>query len=289
MNELRMRARAGFSLAELLVALLLTSVVGAAVTGVFVTQSRFFAQQEKEGMARGVSRSAMNVLMSELRMIDRDSGVVMATPDTLRVRVPYAMGVVCAAISSPPSVVAWMFPADSFAYAEGSANFAGYAYRRETGYFRLYTPGSGNTPTPGGAATCALARIQILSAPGSAMTVPTLPSINPAPGSAIFFYQIVTYRFGPSTLVPGRRALWRRAGSGTDEELVAPFDSTARFRFFWGTESGASQASPPSPSNLSLLNGVELVLDGVSERPDPDGTFRNVPLRTAVYFKNRRP
>ena len=283
MTERRVRNRAGFSLPELLVALLLTSVVGAAVTGVFVTQSGFFDQQQKEGMARSVSRGAMNLLLSELRMIDHETGVVVASPDSLQVRVPFAMGVVCAAVTSPPSVVAWIFPADSFAYAD--ADFEGYGYRQPDGTYAFFDPGY--APASGGTSTCSTALVETGTAPGTAITLQALPSTAPVTGAPIFFYQVVTYYFQANSLVPNGRALWRRAGSNAPELLIAPFDSTARFRFFWGTESGVSQAA--APADLADLHGVELVLDGVSERPNPDGTYRNVPLRTAVYFKNRLP
>lgn len=284
MNPIRPRARAGFSLAELLIALLLTAIVGGAVTGVFVTQTRFFAQQEKEGQARAVSRSALNILLSELRMIEHDNGVMAASPSVLQLRVPYAMGIVCAPVSSPPSVVAWIFPADSFAYA--NAEFEGYAFREHSGVYRYHTPGY--DPSPGGTTECTAARVET-GAPGMAITLQTLPAITPSAGAPIFLYQEITYSFAPSALVPGRRALWRQVANNQPEELVAPFDTTARFRYFWGTERGPAQDSPPNPASLSLIHGVELVLDGLSERPDPDGTHRNVPLRTAVYFKNRRP
>ncbi|HSJ12829.1 MAG TPA: prepilin-type N-terminal cleavage/methylation domain-containing protein [Longimicrobiales bacterium] len=282
----RCRVRPGFSLTELLIALLLTAIVGASVTGVFVTQTRFFAQQEKEGQARGVSRSAISVLMSELRMIEHDRGVMAASPSTLQLRSPYAMGVVCAPVTSPPSVVIWVFPADSFAYA--AAEFRGYAYRDPTTGAYRYHNETGQDPAPGGATTCTGMRVET-TAPGQAITFQTHPSILPAAGTPVLLYQEITYTFAPSSLVPGRRALWRQVGSSQPEEMVAPFDSTARFRYFWGTERGPAQDDPPDPANLSLIHGVELVLDGLSERPDPDGTHRNVPLRTAVYFKNRRP
>jgi prepilin-type N-terminal cleavage/methylation domain-containing protein len=275
-----LRARAGFSLVELLIALLLTSLVGAAVTGVFVTQSQLFDNQAKESRARGVSRSAINIMMSELRMVEHDKGVQLARPDSLRVRVPFAMGVVCGIDGA--AVAAWIFPADSFAYAD--ASFKGYAYRQADGVYRYQA--SGSAPTAGGTAVCDAVNVQT-AGPGSAMTIATLPAILPEAGAPIFFYQVVTYFFAPDAELPGARVLMRQVGTSDPEELVRPFDSTARFRYFWNSETGVSQAT--APANLALLHGVELVLDGVNERPNSDGTYRTVPLRTAVYFKNRRP
>src|SRR5690606_29287486 len=90
-----LKNRAGFTLAEVLIALTLTAIIGAAVTGVFVSQSRFFDHQEKVGAAREVSRGALNIMMSEMRMLHQDSAIVSATDRRITLRVPYAFGFVC--------------------------------------------------------------------------------------------------------------------------------------------------------------------------------------------------
>jgi len=53
-----MSARRGFTLAELLVTLLIMGIVGTAVTKLFVSQSRFNDQQAQLRRARFVSRTA---------------------------------------------------------------------------------------------------------------------------------------------------------------------------------------------------------------------------------------
>jgi prepilin-type N-terminal cleavage/methylation domain-containing protein len=272
------RLRPGFSLAELLIALLLTAIVGAAVTGLFVSQNRFFEQQEKEGFARGVSRSAMNIVMSELRMVDHDSGLVAASDSVIQLRVPYALGLVCDTVGA---MVVSLFPADSFVTA--NAVYGGYAYRQANDVY-AYRDGAGTPPTPSGLGSQCTNNGVALLQPSPYILTPSAPA---RVGTSVMLYQYVTYRFAASTLVPGRRGLYRQVTNGPTDELVAPFDTTARFRYFWGTESGASQAS--APADLSRVNGIELVLDGLSERPDGDGSFRRVPMRTAVFFKNRRP
>ena len=73
-------ARSGFTLIELIVALTLTAIIGTAITALLVSQERAFDTQSKLQSARDVSRGARNLLTSELRMLDRDSGVVSASP-----------------------------------------------------------------------------------------------------------------------------------------------------------------------------------------------------------------
>ena len=104
----------------------------------------------------------------------------------------------------------------------------------------------------------------------------------------VFVYQQVRYRFAPSAALPGRVALWRSVlNGGSDEELAAPFDTTARFRFYV-VGSDVAQSSVPSPR--SLTRGIEIHLDG-HERDDTagqHGTRSGCALTTSVFFKNRR-
>jgi prepilin-type N-terminal cleavage/methylation domain-containing protein len=282
-----LRNRAGFTLPEVLIALTLTAVIGAAVTGVMVNQSRLFDQQDKLGNARQVSRSAMNILMAELRMVEVGGGIVAASPDSITVDVPYAMGLICGASNAADRTVVSLLPVDSAMFAEAAAGFSGWAHRTGLGNTDGYTY---NTGTPR-----SIAEVTPPVAPCSTQGIVTLaggrilrlqPYVASAPvGAPMFLYQRITYRFGPSSDVPGRRALWRRVEvSGVPEELVAPFDSTARFRFFAGT---AQAATDSPPGTLSTLRGVELVLTGQSERPSRTGTADVAQLRTAVFFKNR--
>jgi len=110
---------------------------------------------------------------------------------------------------------------------------------------------------------------------------PSLPS-----GAPVLLYQTVTYALGPSTLVPGRTALWRRVAGGVSEEIAVPFQNTAIFRFYL---SGAktSQASPPAAGSLHTISGIELVLTGESEKTVAG---RSAPerssVRLSIFFRN---
>jgi hypothetical protein len=69
------------------------------------------------------------------------------------------------------------------------------------------------------------------------------------------------------------------------EELSAPYDNAAKFRFFVGS-SVTAQDNPPS--DLSKLRGIELNMTGLSERtPTGMTTKKKAPFVTAVFFKNR--
>jgi prepilin-type N-terminal cleavage/methylation domain-containing protein len=271
-----LRPRQGFTLAEVIVALTMTAVIGAAVTGVFISQSQFFDTQEKVGFARGVTRGATNMIMSELRMLELDQGIVEATNKKIKARVPIGMAIVCRVGTG---LTVSRLPYDSSIEADNG--YYGYAYRQADGTYHYMEPAS--PPTPGNAGRCNDAKVRIM--PGGSVQY-LLPGAPADTGAIVLLYQQITYEFKASAVVPGRIGLWRRIETTlVDEELVAPFDTTAQFRFY---VNDAPTAQDAVPGVLSDITGLELVLDGLSERPDRDGTHRNVPYTTSVFFKNRQ-
>src|SRR6185295_10344859 len=78
--------RRGFTLVELLVALVLTAVLGGAAVRLFLTQSRFFDLHVKQQSARSVSRSAVNGVLSDLRMAEAPNAVTAASTSSITVR-----------------------------------------------------------------------------------------------------------------------------------------------------------------------------------------------------------
>jgi hypothetical protein len=105
-------------------------------------------------------------------------------------------------------------------------------------------------------------------------------------GTPVFLYRKIRYSFEPSTSVPGAVGLFRtRMETNTKEELSAPYDAEAKFKFFVG--SSVIPANDP-PNDLSTLRGIELNMTGLSERaPSGDVNKQRAPFITAVFFKNR--
>ena len=281
----QLQARSGISLVEVIIALVLASVLGTTATGAFVTQSRFHDSQEKTDYARGVSRGAMTVLISELRMLEQEGGVEAAAPKRITVRAPYAFGVVC---GNDPQLTVSRLPVDREVL--DSAGYSGFAYRnRGTGRYR-YEPVPSPQPTEGGAAVCAAAGMAVYSGgggnlDGKALQFAYVPRPLPEIGMTVFLYQRITYEFAPSASVPGRIALWRRIEEkNVNEELVAPFDTTAGFRFY---VDDAATAQATAPVQLSRITGLEVRLDAVADRAGIRRTGQTFPLTTSVFFENR--
>jgi hypothetical protein len=138
-------------------------------------------------------------------------------------------------------------------------------------------------------------------------TITTLPSINGSPagqtvnvggavplvaaggppvGSIFFLFRRVRYEFKASTALPGRTGLFRTMLSGgATEEIATPFANTARVNFY---VLNAATAQSAVPGTLSQTRGLELKLDGMSERtPGGSAAPKTASVTTSVFFENR--
>jgi prepilin-type N-terminal cleavage/methylation domain-containing protein len=271
------KTRRGVSLPELLIALVVLGIIGAASVRVLVSQTRYYDVQLKKRSARSVSRASVNLMLSELRMMESAAGVEAASSTSITLRVPYAMGMVCGTIAAG-SVVA-LLPADSTVLA--NATPSGHAWRNASGVY-TYTNSAVSAST-GDDAVCAAGNISTVPNGRIVTMTPAVP-VSAAVGDAVFLYQRVRYEFASSGVLSGRRALWRTiVDSDTREEIAAPFDSDARFRFFQ-FDRDTSDVS----ADVADIRGIELLLDGASQSPRAGRSApESTPLRTAVFFNNR--
>jgi prepilin-type N-terminal cleavage/methylation domain-containing protein len=296
----RMKVRRGMTLAEVMIALVLIGIVGAMFTKMLVAQGRFFNSQYGQRSARSVSRGPMNFLVSELRMVQDLGGVDDAQADGKRIRlkVPYRFGVVCGTAGG--ATVASMLPVDSTV----NATYAGWAWRRTDG---TYTEVAAAAPLGAdslrdvtglaGEATCTNTRIHkpvVTTASGGTKTGRVLElrpeSAAAATISPVYLWQYVAYEFKASGAYPGRIGLYRIQADGTvgakELELMAPFDTSARFKFFV-PDQDTSQVEVPA--TLTTIRGLDLVLNGAAGAAASGGSKPAVNrLTTAVFFKNVR-
>lgn len=269
---------------ELIVGIVLFAIVGALFTKLLTVQGRFFDRQGMGNAARNVSRASLNRVVSDFRMIEATGGIVAATPTSLTVRIPFAIGVVCKAANGGTAVS--LLPVDSTTYV--NASYYGYAWRNfQTGVYAYVEAGS--TKETGDPADCASVQITTVVPGKNVLVKPAVPAAAGL-GTPVFLYSRVRYDFKASVAVPGKLGLWRTSiapnGNESTEELVAPFSNTARWAFFTLNGGTVAQANPPA--TLSDVRGLELHLDGMSEAIAP-GRISNeqAPFTTAVYFKNR--
>ena len=269
-----MMRRRGFTLVEMLLAVILLGVVGLGISRLLVSQTRFFARATGARDARSTARNALNIVREEMRMIE-PLGITAATTTSITVRVPYAIGVYCS------NSTATFVPVDSL--VRNTAVFKGYAYR-DTALNSPYTyVASSTAPSAGTVTNCTgVPAITPISGGITLGLSPSFPSL--AAGAPVMLFQTVTYSLAASTLIPGRTALWRQVTSGPSEEIAVPFLNTAIFRFY---VSGGTTSQTAVPGTLSTITGLELVLVAQSEKNSPGtGTPESTSVRMSILFRN---
>lgn len=273
-----MIARRGFSLAELMVALVIAGVIGVALTRLMVNQARFVSGQETRMMARAGARAGFNVIVQELRSVTY-GGLVAANPDSITVRVPVAFGVACRQVSGGRIGVS-LLPRDSALYAETA--ISGYAWQNSAGTWTFVEPA---TTSGGSIGDCTGASPRISTIPGGTQ-IRLTPNDTAAVGAPIYLYHTTRYALATSATITGRLALWRTLlYSNTREELVVPFDTSSSFGFLVGSNLTYQAAVP---SSLDSVRGIRLRLVGQSENtPQGSSSYANFDLSTDIVFMNR--
>jgi prepilin-type N-terminal cleavage/methylation domain-containing protein len=298
----RWLSRRGFTLVELLLSLIVSSIIGTALVRMVLSQARFMDQQEAWRQARSVSRSGINRLFSDLRAVENGSSAVAANRgleaavaggQDFTIRVPYAFGILCGSAANVYTVS--LLPVDANMYAE--TGYSGFALRNKLG---VYTYSTSGTLTAGGTpGLCLTGLYDQINTVASINGSPTGTIVNvtrnagaflPAPdrGSVVFLYRRIRYEFKASAAMPGRTGLWRTrldAPNPNTEELAAPFDVSARVNFYVNNNAVAQAALP---ADLSTVRGLELVLNGASDRAASGTAAPKVAtMTTSVFFENR--
>ena len=303
----RSALRRAFTLIEILTSLAILGIIGLAFVRIILSQARFTEGQMANRNARTVSRNAMNILLTDIRMVQDDGGLRYAARDSVTVRVPVAFGLLCANTAGLATMQ--LLPVDSAMTAMGQ--YSGWAYRDSaTGRFQYQdavTPVALGSLPAGTTTTCTDSTMVLgVQRPGilpMTYTVGTtvrsskviqvsdpVTAATPNAGWPVFLYQQITYRFDSSTAYPHRVGLFRkvRQAGATPivDEIIAPFDTSAKFRFYTLNADAAQNYS--STLDLSTVRGLELVLAGSSPRAQQGKKNAEQALVTGVFFKNRR-
>lgn len=272
-------SRRGLTLVELLISMVVLAILGTILTRVLVDDSKFVSRQDAMMGARQTARAALNTMIDELRGVSED-GLVALEPDSVTFRLPYMFGVSCGD-DGGGALLASFAPPDSLMYANAIPQ--GVARRDGNSDYRII-PITGATISA--STTLCTTRNMRLIPGGQVMTIAGVPAIEmPSAGAIVYLYQIVTYRFAPSVDLPGRSGLWRRAGAGPLEELVAPFDTMAGFGCLTGPD---LDLQPCTAGLLNTARGLELRLIGESDvTPRGSSGPQTFDLTTRVTFLNR--
>lgn len=227
----RLRCRPGLSMVELIIGMVILAIIGMALTRVLTSQARYFDHQKIANLARNVSRGPLNRMVSDLRMVEALGGVVEAQQNYVIVRVPYAMGVVCATTGGATHIS--LLPVDSAMYA--APGFSGYAWRGGQGTYR-YVEAGPPTVSAGDLAICNASQIQTLTA-ANAKVIKITPQLTDTAsvGTPVFFS--AGSAIGSAAQTPFRE---HKASSappcrlGPPKSYQRPMTEPQVFAFSWG-------------------------------------------------------
>lgn len=273
------RDRAGFSLIELLVALIVTGVIVGVVFQILSTQSRFARTQTAREEVQQNARVALELIASELRGI-APGGILATGPDSIRFRSPRAWGLLCTSGAGSASV---LFPpalagsfragqADSLAVIGRTAlTFVGVQDATASGGSEVAACNNALTPNP------AAQSAPVDEARARRFTATIAPPSDT--GAVAYLYDVVRYDVGTSAGVPGA---WIRRNN---QPMAGPVPSAAGVQFVYRRADGTVIASP------TALTRERIAQIDVTVRTESQARFSNVPQQdtasTTVYLRNR--
>jgi prepilin-type N-terminal cleavage/methylation domain-containing protein len=208
----RPATRRGVTLVELLVTVVILAILGTGLTRLMTAQALFYEHQGAGRTARAVSRAAVNVLLSEMRMVEVPGGIVAASPTSVTFRVPYAVGLVCGPAAGGTTIT--VLPADSAMFAE--PGFSGYAWRNGAGTYTYVEVGA----AVGTAAAAACTAANVTPVPGGRL-LNLAPAVPAAAGSAVILFR-------PPTSSPTRTSFPAASPCGAASSPRAARKSSSR-------------------------------------------------------------
>jgi prepilin-type N-terminal cleavage/methylation domain-containing protein len=233
----------GFTIVEVLVAIVLTALLGAGVVSLLLGQGRFYETNEQNLFADESRRGAGEIAASELRMLST-ADLYKTDSDEIRARFDLRRMVVCDVDALTGTVYLFVYDDPGISLPSGAT---GTAFSSPFAADFVYADGW--TPTLN--ATGAQATCKAWGAPGgldaSRYRVESWgshPVGLPKRGSVVRVYGDLSYTFQPATTGDGQ-ALWRNG-----QELVAPFEAGAGFAYVM--DNGSKEVSVPNSNHKNI-------------------------------------
>ena len=263
----RTRNRAGFTLVELIVSLLIGSILITVVFQLLVGQTRTSGMQSAREEAQQNSRGALEILGSELRSV-MPRGLLSAEAQSLTFMQPRAWGLLCAPVAAGTQIDV-LFPAATSPGAWGVSDANGILIQQGADYFparqanlagslsaRARITGAQVLGAPGGV-VC-----QNLAAQGNLQVVRVTSSVplTGAQGDLVALYTLTRYDVATKD-----GELWLRRNGGMSaantfnpQPLAGPIaPEPERFRLTYFNEAGVEVAPPGT--NLAQLDAVRQI------------------------------
>jgi prepilin-type N-terminal cleavage/methylation domain-containing protein len=258
--------RGGFTVIELLIALVISGVVVGSIFQLISGHGRFVERQSAREEVQQNSRAALELIGSELRTVPAGDALVQATTDSVTIRAARAWGVVCAVGGATSlDVVLPVISGASYATNTGSGvvvNLGTYAAPSWSSAVPLNSVGGATSSCNGSALPSGVER--------RTLTLGATPqnadgTVTPAAGNILYIYDQVTYRSGSSSAVPG---LWiqRRVGEGAggSQPMAGPIPSGGLRFEFYAAGSSTPLSTPLSAAGRASVTRVAVVVEAVS-------------------------
>ena len=259
------RRRAGFTLVETLIAMVLSTIVISLVSHAFLIQNQYYSTQTLRTGVQDNVRAATELIAREIRTA-MDDGIIVAGPRTLTVRSPVTVTVVCSTVGLPDLDV---FSSGGESKLD-TAEIAGVAARDpSTGtwestnttwsYIRSPGPGSAGNCAANGADTTGafdafyrLRRFNLLLSP------------VPDDGDEVMLFRETTFKIQTSQLDTTTLGLFRGVYGASFVEFATGIDTTAHFEYRTG---GSTYADTISSGTLTDIDAIRLVADARKAAP----------------------
>lgn len=277
------RSAAGFTLVEMLIALVITGIMAGGVITLLMGQNRFYGSTDDVVYAEQSLRATSDLLSSEIRGISPGGDVVAAGPQTLTFRMDMRRGVVCH-VDASDNVYAFMYSeatAPNLGGATGVAfreAYSGSAFTYQESFDPIGIRQVASDATSSIATTCEANGGPAVSAndPRQYWLFPTWPGATPPPDGAVLrVYGEVTYEFKASGFSAGGTGIFRNS-----QELASPFESNAAFSYVMAGGGVQSTVSTGNTGNITRVRiDATAVGDGSNKYDISRDLQYDIPLR----------
>jgi prepilin-type N-terminal cleavage/methylation domain-containing protein len=289
------RGRAGFTLVEVLVALVLAVMLGGVIFQVVQGESRFATVQSAREEVQQNSRGALEILASELRAAQPD-GLVSADTDSISFLLPRVWGISCG--DGDGATLSVIFPD-----AGGTAFDLNDASGLLADNGPAGAPAWGPSPNPDPALRARDITLDALNpalgvagnacedirstAPAAGLLVAytvsgtNLPS--PPAGNTVYLYQLVTYSVAQ---IGSEWWIYRSLGSDAAQPLAGPLNGATGLELTYWDQAGAAIAAPITA--LATLQTVARIGITVSTRSRTKGNANLTDTQaTSITLRNQ--
>ncbi|MBW3655471.1 MAG: prepilin-type N-terminal cleavage/methylation domain-containing protein [Gemmatimonadetes bacterium] len=276
-------ARAGFTLVEVMVALVLGALLVGFVLQFVTGQTRIASRQTAREEVQQNARGALEVVASDLRGAIA-SGLILGEERQIRFMLPRRWGVVCSGNGSTQTTAVFpILPGDAIPVGTGTGLIV---LSAGSNTWVPAVPTLATVTARAGASLTDPAGCGPLSPSGQVEAFTFTGANHPAVtrGDRIAVYQLVRYDVGVSQ---GRNWLRRSSGTGIDDgsmqPLAGPVDSVA-FAYLGGTP--AVEMAPPGAGAATA--GVKMIRFGIktSSRSSVNGAPVTESGSIAVQIRN---